>query len=178
MNLANKLTLARVFLLPLFLLFFLANFPYSGPISAIIFFVASMTDMLDGYVARKRNQTTKFGKLMDPLADKLLVSTALISLVGKGDVPSWVVIIMIGREFAVTGLRSLALAESVVISANIYGKMKTVFQIIAIIALLIKLPYAIYLLYIAMIMTLISGFYYFYKYNYLINNKNAGGSKK
>lgn len=108
MNLANKLTLLRIFLVPIFLIFMALNTP-AGIITAIIVFIlASLTDKLDGHIARSRNQITKFGKFMDPLADKLLVTSALVSLVEHGIVPTWMAMIIIAREFAVTGLRAVA----------------------------------------------------------------------
>ena len=139
MNLANKLTLIRIFLVPVFLLFIATkDIPYGSFIATFIFILASITDKLDGYVARSRNQITNFGKFMDPLADKLLVTTALISLVELHVVPAWAVVVIIAREFAVSGLRSIAAAQGRVIAASWWGKIKTVIQIIAIILLLLK----------------------------------------
>ena len=139
MNLANKLTLGRIFLVPIFLIFIAAkNIPYGTFIATFVFILASITDKLDGYIARSRNQITNFGKFMDPLADKLLVSTALISLVELQVVPGWAAIIIIAREFAVSGLRTIAAGEGKVIAASWWGKIKTVIQIIAIIVLLLK----------------------------------------
>lgn len=139
MNLANKLTLLRMILVPIFLIFIVVKgIPYSTFIATFIFVIASATDKLDGYIARSRNQITNFGKFMDPLADKLLVTAALISLVEYSVVPSWAAIIIIAREFAVSGLRTLAAAEGKVIAASWWGKIKTVIQIVAIILLLIE----------------------------------------
>lgn len=138
MNLANKLTMLRIFLVPLFLIFFAAGIPYGTFIATFIFIIASITDQLDGYIARSRNQITNFGKFMDPLADKLLVTAALISLVEMQVIPSWAAVIIIAREFAVSGLRTLAASEGVVIAASWWGKVKTVIQIIAILLLLLK----------------------------------------
>ena len=139
MNLANKLTMLRIFLVPLFLIFIAAQgIPFGTFIATIIFIIASLTDQLDGYIARSRNQVTTFGKFMDPLADKLLVTAALISLVGMQVIPSWAAVIIIAREFAVSGLRTLAASEGKIISASYWGKVKTVIQIIAIVALLIQ----------------------------------------
>ena len=138
MNLANKLTLLRILLVPIFLIFIVVKeIPYGTFIATFIFIIASITDKLDGYIARSRNQITNFGKFMDPLADKLLVTTALITLVEYSIVPSWAAIIIIAREFAVSGLRTLAASEGKVIAASWWGKIKTVIQIIAIILLLI-----------------------------------------
>lgn len=187
MNLANKLTLLRIFLVPLFVIFMILDSNYYGVIIAtIIFIIASITDKIDGYIARSRNQITNFGKFMDPLADKLLVTAALVSLVQLDVIPAWAVIIILSREFAVTGLRTLAAAEGKVIAASNWGKLKTVFQMLAIILLLIVesikiipsitttimttnlsvalieyIPLAIF--YIAVIITIISGWDYFAK---------------
>jgi len=139
MNLANKLTLIRIFLVPVFLLFIATkDIPYGSFIATFIFILASLTDKLDGYIARSRNQITNFGKFMDPLADKLLVTAALISLVELQVVPGWAAVVIIAREFAVSGLRSIAASQGRVIAASWWGKIKTVIQIIAIILLLLK----------------------------------------
>ncbi len=139
MNLANKLTLIRIFLVPVFLVFIaVKDIPYGSFIATFIFILASLTDKLDGYIARSRNQITNFGKFMDPLADKLLVTAALISLVDLQVVPGWAAVVIIAREFAVSGLRSIAAAQGRVIAASWWGKIKTVIQIIAIILLLLK----------------------------------------
>lgn len=143
MNLANKLTMLRIFLVPLFLVFIAGQgIPYGTFIATFIFIIASLTDQLDGYIARSRNQVTTFGKFMDPLADKLLVTAALISLVEMQVVPSWAAVVIIAREFAVSGLRTLAASEGKVIAASYWGKVKTVIQIVAIVALLIKVSVA------------------------------------
>ncbi|WP_026889237.1 CDP-diacylglycerol--glycerol-3-phosphate 3-phosphatidyltransferase [Clostridium beijerinckii] len=140
MNLANKLTLIRIFLVPVFLVFIaVKDIPYGSFIATFIFILASLTDKLDGYIARSRNQITNFGKFMDPLADKLLVTAALISLVELHVVPSWAAVVIIAREFAISGLRSIAAAQGRVIAASWWGKIKTVIQIIAIILLLLKI---------------------------------------
>ena len=139
MNLANKLTLIRIILVPVFLIFIaVKGIPYGSFIATIIFILASLTDKLDGYIARSRNQITNFGKFMDPLADKLLVTAALISLVELHIVPSWAAVIIIAREFAVSGLRSIAASQGKVIAASWWGKIKTVIQIIALILLLLQ----------------------------------------
>ncbi|MDD2401116.1 MAG: CDP-diacylglycerol--glycerol-3-phosphate 3-phosphatidyltransferase [Clostridia bacterium] len=169
MNLANKLTLSRIFLVPLFMLVLLIRIPFGKYIAAVIFIIAASTDGLDGYIARKRKQITNLGKLMDPLADKLLISAALISLVEMGEIPAWIAVLIIGREFFVTGLRSIAAAEGIVIAASKLGKIKTVTQIVAISALLlddvllnfINVSFGKYLLYIAVFFTLWSGIDYY-----------------
>ena len=117
MNLANKLTMLRVILVPIFLIFLIGKgIPYVSIIATLIFIIASLTDQLDGYIARSRNQITNFGKFMDPLADKLLVTAALISLVELHLIPSWAAVIIIAREFAVSGLRTVAASEGTVIA--------------------------------------------------------------
>lgn len=139
MNLANKLTLLRIFLIPVFLVFIeIKGIPYGKTIATLVFIIASVTDKLDGHIARSRNQITRFGKLMDPLADKLLVSAALICLVEARILPSWVAVIIIAREFAVTGLRSIAAAEGIVLAASWWGKLKTAVQIVAILCALVN----------------------------------------
>ncbi|WP_028307295.1 CDP-diacylglycerol--glycerol-3-phosphate 3-phosphatidyltransferase [Desulfitibacter alkalitolerans] len=173
MNLANRVTLARIFLVPIFMFFILIRIPLGEYIAAAIFVLAASTDGLDGYIARARKEVTKFGKLMDPLADKLLVSAALISLVEIDLVPAWIAVVIIGREFAVTGLRSIAASEGIVISASKLGKFKTVTQIIAIVAIILNdffvniigIPFNIgeIFIYIAVIFTLWSGVDYFAK---------------
>ncbi|MPN55865.1 CDP-diacylglycerol--glycerol-3-phosphate 3-phosphatidyltransferase [bioreactor metagenome] len=146
-------------------------FPYQDIVAAVIFILAATTDGLDGYIARKRGQVTTLGKFMDPLADKLLVSAALISLVELGDVPAWIAWVILGREFAVTGLRAIASADGVVIAASKLGKIKTVTQVIAISAILLKdwpfslihIPIGQPFLYIALFFTVLSGVDYMVK---------------
>ena len=130
MNTANKLTIARVVMIPLFLLVLYLNVPGASYWALGIFIVASLTDTLDGYIARHYNQTTDFGKFMDPLADKLLVTAALICFVEIGLAPAWVVIIIISREFLVTSIRLVAAGEGKVIAADKSGKYKTATQMV------------------------------------------------
>lgn len=164
MNLANKLTLLRIFLVPVFLFIISVNAnKYGIYIATVIFIIAALTDTLDGYVARSRNQVTKFGKFMDPLADKLIVTSALVALVEMKKLSTWVVMIIIAREFAITGLRAIAASEGVVIAASYWGKAKTVTQIIAIVAVLLDIPYSDYLVAVAVISTVVSGIDYIYK---------------
>jgi CDP-diacylglycerol---glycerol-3-phosphate 3-phosphatidyltransferase len=175
MNLANKLTVLRIILVPIFLIFISLNSAMGTLIATVIFIIASITDKLDGYIARSRNQITNFGKFMDPLADKLLVTSALIALVERGVIFGWVAMIIIAREFAVSGLRTLAASEGLVIAASNWGKAKTVVQIVAIISGLIYLSYPLQWINIvtlismgaSVIITIISGVDYFVK------NKNA-----
>ena len=138
MNLPNKLTILRVLMIPFFVLFMLWNITGAADkwIAAVIFIVASLTDMLDGKIARKYNLVTNFGKFMDPLADKLLVSAAMICLVEMGRLPAWMVIVIISREFIISGFRLIASDNGVVIAASYWGKFKTVFQMAMIIVLI------------------------------------------
>jgi CDP-diacylglycerol--glycerol-3-phosphate 3-phosphatidyltransferase len=142
MNLPNKLTVLRVCLIPVFLFFLLAS-PMGEPISRYvalgIFIIASSTDALDGYIARKYNLITNFGKFMDPLADKLLVCSAMIAMIEMGDIPSLAVIVIIAREFIITGFRLVASDEGIVIAASMWGKIKTITQMIMVIYLLLGL---------------------------------------
>ena len=139
MNLANKLTMIRIFLVPVFLVFIaVRDIPYGSIVATAVFIIASITDQLDGHIARSRNQITNFGKFMDPLADKLLVTAALVSLVELKLVAGWAVVIILAREFAVSGLRTLAASDGIVIAASWWGKIKTVTQMIAILLLLLK----------------------------------------
>lgn len=139
MNWANRVTVARMVFIPVFVATLLGNMPYWGPVwAAGIFTLLAVTDGVDGYLARTRNEVTTFGKFLDPLADKLLVTAALVALVELGTLPSWIALVIISREFIVSGLRMVAIAEGKVIAASNYGKVKTVFQILAIIAFIIK----------------------------------------
>lgn len=172
MNLPNKLTILRVILIPVFLIVLLSDFipgPLNRYIAIAIFIIASLTDMLDGHIARSRNLVTNFGKFMDPLADKLLVSAAMIAMVEMGSLPSWVVIIIISREFAITGFRILAIEANKVIAASWWGKIKTTTQMIMIIYLLIGLKGFVFqaiggfLVGLATLFTIISGVDYIVK---------------
>lgn len=138
MNLPNRLTLARIFLIPVFLAVVTMRIKYGDFIAAGVFILAASTDGLDGYIARKNKQVTTLGKFMDPLADKLLVSAALIVLVELDKLAAWVAIIIIGREFMVTGLRAVAASEGIIISASKLGKWKTITQIVAIVAMFLN----------------------------------------
>ena len=130
MNLPNALTVSRIFLVPLLLVVLLTgDFPDREVWGLVVFLAAAMTDYLDGYLARKRAQVTTLGKLLDPIADKILISAALVALVEMGLAPAWMVIIVVGREFAVTGLRAIASAEGVTISASRLGKYKMISQV-------------------------------------------------
>lgn len=164
MNLPNKLTLFRVLLIPFFVFFLLSPFftGYGNYIALVIFIVASITDFLDGKIARKNNLVTNFGKFMDPLADKLLVSSALICLIALDKIPAWIVIIIIAREFIISGFRLIAADNGIVIAASYWGKFKTVFQMLTVIVLLLDFSGIVFdvietvLIYISLILTVIS----------------------
>ena len=163
MNLPNKLTILRIIMIPFFVLFMLldggANQTYRY-IAAVIFIVASFTDLLDGKIARKYNLVTNFGKFMDPLADKLLVCSGLICFVGLGALPAWFVIIIISREFIISGFRLVAADNGIVIAASYWGKFKTTFQMIAVILMIFNIPalatVTMIMLVIAVVLTVIS----------------------
>lgn len=187
MNLANKITIARILLIPLFILFF-AEYPlwltessrffgfihvYGTYIALGVFILASATDKLDGYIARKYNQITNLGKLLDPLADKLLISVALIMMVQSGMVATWIAVAIIAREFVITGLRMVASEQGIALSADSLGKLKMVLQVIAIAAVLLdNYPFQLvtmiqvdeFLMLAAVALTIYSGIHY------LLNN--------
>lgn len=189
MNLANRITMARIFLVPLIMFFLLVKMPmpnleignfsisYNQVIAALIFIIAASTDSLDGYIARKRKLVTNLGKLLDPLADKLLVTAVLVSLVEMDKVGAFIVIVIISREFAVTGLRQIALLEGVVMAASRWGKWKTATQITAIIALLLNnfpfhflhFEFDYWASWLAALITIYSGIDYFVKNKHVIN---------
>ena len=143
MNLPNKLTVLRVCMIPFFVVMLLLNGGENQTyryIAAAIFIVASLTDMLDGKIARKYNLVTNFGKFMDPLADKLLVCSALICLVDLKQLPAWMVIVIISRDFIISGFRLVASDNGIVIAASYWGKFKTTFQMISVILLIVRIP--------------------------------------
>lgn len=138
MNIPNSLTILRIALIPFFVVFMLADIGNAGKyIALVIFVIASLTDMLDGYLARKNHQITNFGKFMDPLADKLLVCSALVCFVDQNRLASWIVIIIIAREFIISGFRLVASDNGIVIAASYWGKAKTISQMIMIILLIL-----------------------------------------
>ncbi len=168
MNLPNKLTMFRVVLIPVFIIVLMTGLiaePMSRYIGTLIFCVASFTDYLDGHIARKYNLVTNFGKFMDPLADKLLVSSALICMIEMGILPAWIVIIIISREFIITGFRLIAAEGGLVIAASWWGKIKTVTQMAMIILLLLGVQgiVATVLIFLATLFTVISGVDYIVK---------------
>ena len=141
MNLPNRLTVARMVLTVLFLVIFFKKFPYGDTLALFIFAVASITDYFDGKIARRDNLITNFGILMDPLADKILICSAFIAFVGRDLMPAWMVVIIVARELAITGLRLLAATRQLVIAAERYGKHKTISQIVATISILVLVSY-------------------------------------
>lgn len=169
MTLATRVTITRILLVPVFLFFVLEKIPYGTFIAAGVFILAASTDGLDGYLARKRQEVTNLGKLLDPLADKLLITAALVSLVEAAVLPAWVAIVIISRELAVTGLRSVAAAEGIVVQASLVAKVKTISQIVAIVGLLINnfpfsligFPFTTVAVAVAIVLTLWSGIEYF-----------------
>lgn len=177
LNLANKLTLSRILLVPVFMIVYLVKMPYNNYTAAGIFIVAAITDSIDGYIARSRNQVTNFGKFMDPIADKLLVVAALLCLVEQGSVSSWIAMIIISREFIVSGIRLVAAAEGIVIAASKLAKLKTITQVVAIVVILINnfpfkfinIPVDRILLWIAVIFTVVSGVEYIIKNRDVLN---------
>ncbi len=159
MNLPNRITLIRIALIPIFLAVLYLDIPYKGEIAAVVFVILALSDTLDGYIARKRKQVTDLGKFIDPLADKLLVTAALIFLIGQG-VEAWMAFVIIAREFIVTGLRILAASKKIVIHASALGKLKTISQVVGVVAVLMNLSIAWWLMLIAVIFTVISGIDY------------------
>jgi len=178
LNLANRITLIRIFAIPVLVV--LLSFPNRiNCLFAMLFFIAaSLTDLLDGVIARRHNLVSTFGKFLDPLADKLLISSVLIMLVQLQDenssswVPAWVAVVIIGRELMVTGLRSLAVDKGMIIAADTFGKLKTILQIVALCPLMLHYPWfgvdvvplGKIMLYIALAMTVFSGGNYLYRF--------------
>lgn len=172
MNLPNKLTMFRVILIPFFVVFLLCNITTVDKwIALAIFIIASLTDLLDGKIARKYNLVTNFGKFMDPLADKLLVCSALICLVELGKIPAWMVCIIIAREFIISGFRQIAADNGVVIAASYWGKFKTTFQMVMICLLIADIAIlsdvTAVVMWVALALTVIS------LIDYLVKNKEV-----
>ena len=183
MNLPNKLTIVRVLLIPFFLFLLLLGHAHNDDmtlriIADVIFIIASLTDMLDGKIARKYNLVTNFGKFMDPLADKLLVCSAMICLIETKQLYSWFVIIIIAREFIISGFRLIAAENGIVIAANIFGKIKTVTQMFMIIILVANIPFAPLqivgeiLKWVALVMTILSLVIYIYQNSAVLKEQN------
>jgi len=165
LNLPNVLTVARILAVPVIVVALLDETPNGDVIAAIVFALAAFTDGLDGYIARSRGSITTFGKLMDPIADKLLIVAALVALVSLDRLAAWVAMVIIAREFAVTGLRTIAAEQGVVIAASWLGKLKTIVQVAAVFALILweSSPLGVDLLvYAAVAVTVISGADYFF----------------
>lgn len=161
MNLPNMITIVRIVLVPIFT-YFALKLPITLNVpAAFIFLLAALTDALDGHLARSRKEITRFGQLIDPIADKLLITAALLALVQSGSISTWLALIVLGREFAVSGLRILAAAEGKVIAASHWGKIKTVSQIVAVMGFLLGISWAIYVMYLAVLLTIFSGVDYF-----------------
>ena len=174
MNLPNKLTVVRMIMVPIFVLFMLTDIGGDANkwIALVLFCVASFTDFLDGKIARARGLVTNFGKFMDPLADKLLVCSAMICLIEMGKLPAWVVIVIIGREFIISGFRLVASDNGIVIAASYWGKFKTVFQMIMTIVMIADLggifdTIGVVLMWIALALTIIS------LIDYVVKNKQV-----
>jgi len=175
MNLPNKLTTFRVILIPFFVFFMLApnKTGINNYIAVAIFIVASLTDLLDGKIARKYNLVTNFGKFMDPLADKLLVCSAMICLIQTGQLAAWIVVIIIAREFIISGFRLIASDNGVVIAASYWGKFKTTFQMLMVIVLILNIQMPFFqilgkiLTYAALILTVVS------LIDYIVKNKDV-----
>lgn len=188
MNIANQLTVLRMLLIPVFLIFLLvpmghgdilvggAHFTIARLIAALIFIIASFTDWLDGFLARKLHLVSNFGKFLDPLADKLLVMAAFVALVGLHEMASWMVIVILAREFAITGFRLVAVEQGLVIAASPIAKWKTTFQMLALILYLLNnipfgnngFPLDVICLWIAVILTVVSGWDYFTKNRHVL----------
>jgi CDP-diacylglycerol--glycerol-3-phosphate 3-phosphatidyltransferase len=165
LNVPNVLTLLRILAVPVIVVALLGETPNGDALAAGVFALAALTDGLDGYIARRRQDVTTFGKLVDPLADKLLIVAALVSLVSLGRLAAWVAMVIIARELAVTGLRAVAVEQGVVISASWLGKLKTMLQVAAVFALIIWNPSPTWvdvLVYLAVVVTVISGADYFF----------------
>ena len=176
LNLPNALTVLRILLVPVIVVALLEETPNGDTLAAIVFALAALTDTLDGYIARSRGAITTFGKLADPIADKLLVTAALVSLVSLDRCPAWVAMVIIAREFAVTGLRGLAAERGIVLQASWLGKVKTVLQIAAIFGLIAADPSPLgvdILVYAAVAMTVISGVDYFFGLRKMLGDSTA-----
>ena len=172
MNLPNKLTIFRVILIPFFVVFMLVDItPYDKWIALAVFIIASLTDLLDGKIARKYNLVTNFGKFMDPLADKLLVCSALICLVSLDHIPAWIVIVIIAREFVISGFRLIASDNGVVIAASYWGKFKTTFQMVMICLMIANIAaisiLTTVIMWVALVLTVVS------LVDYLVKNKDV-----
>ena len=172
LNLPNQITISRIAVVPILILLLMFPGIWTCFFAGLLFTIAACTDLVDGYLARKDNQITRFGTFLDPLADKILVSSMLVMLVQNGWVPGWIAIVIICRDIMVTGLRAVAADQGVVIAADKYGKLKTVLQLVAIAPLIFHYPLfgipvhpiGMFLLYIALVLTVFSGCNYFFNF--------------
>ena len=180
-NLPNTLSLFRIGCIPLLVILLFFSHKTTSFFAALVFALASISDLLDGFVARRQQLVTTFGQFLDPLADKLIVSAALIMLIRLGRVPAWMVVVIIGRELAIMGLRSVAVSEGKVISADNLGKQKMVFQTVAVLGLLLHYEYygvnfhavGMFFLWLAVIITLWSGFNYFRNFWHVLEEDDS-----
>ena len=180
-NLPNTLSLFRIACIPVLVILLVFPHKPTSFLAALVFALASISDLLDGFLARRRQMVTTLGQFLDPLADKLIVSAALIMLVPLGRVPAWMVVVIIGRELAITGLRSVAVSEGKIISASELGKKKMVFQIVAVLGLLFHYEYfgvnchavGMFFMWLAVIVTLWSGFSYFRSFWHVLEKSEA-----
>jgi len=171
-NIPNLLSAVRILAIPIVIGFLSSPGPLASFLAALIFTLASLTDLLDGYIARQQKRETAVGKLLDPMADKLLILSCMIMLIPLGRIPAWIVVLIIGREVAVTGLRGIASAEGQIIGASRLGKAKMLFQTLAMIGLMLHYPYlgidfhllGMILLWVSLVITLVSGIDYFSKF--------------
>src|SRR6201994_2372349 len=176
LNLPNVLTVLRILLVPVLVAALLQEAGGGDALAATVFVLASLTDALDGWIARRRKSVSTFGKLMDPLADKLLITAALVSLVSLNRVSAWVAMVIIAREFAVTGLRQLAMEHGQVIPASIWGKLKTIFQVAMVLVLITVDGHPLWLSLLVggtTIITVISGAAYFFGFRSLVAARRA-----
>jgi len=172
LSLPNGVTAIRIVAIPIILLLLFSTGKAYQVITAIVFLLVALTDMLDGYFARRQKMVTTLGKFLDPLADKLLIVTALIALISARGIPPWMVIVIVGREIAVTGLRGIAISEGIVISSSLMGKYKTAFEMTSIFFLILDGPFlsinfhliGMALLWVALFLAIFSGFDYFRKF--------------
>ena len=174
MNLPNKITLGRIFLVPFIIVFLVVGEKVPNYTAGAIFLAAVLTDWLDGHIARNTRQVTTLGKLLDPIADKLLISTALIALVQVGRAPAWMVVLIVGRELAITGLRTIAASQSIIIHASDFGKYKMMAEVAAVTFLILDWPsewaflgissLGVLCLWAAVVLSVVSGVDYFLKF--------------
>ena len=184
LNLPNQITISRIALVPVMVVLLMFPGKWTCFFAGTLFIIAACTDLVDGYLARKDNQITSLGKFLDPLADKILVSAMLVMLVQNGWVPGWIAIVIICRDIMVTGLRAIAANEGVVIAADKYGQLKTVMQLVAIAPLIFHYPVfgipvqaiGMFLLYIALVLTVFSGANYFFNFYRDWKRKEGSGT--